>query len=148
MIGDACGTRCRIVAFASLVVAGLLFGGGLLVSGMTQPARVVGFLDPVHHWDPSLAFVMIGAIGVYAIAHAVIRRRRKEPWFDVKFHVPTRKDIDPQLVVGAALFGIGWALGGLCPGPALVTAASGATSSLLFVAAMFTGMWLHARSNA
>ncbi|HSD88112.1 MAG TPA: YeeE/YedE family protein [Kofleriaceae bacterium] len=139
--------RCRIVAFVALVMAGLLFGGGLLVSGMTRPAKVVGFLDPAHHWDPSLAFVIVGAIAVYAIAQAAIRRRRNEPWFDVKFHVPTRKDIDPQLILGAALFGIGWALGGLCPGPALVSAASGGTSALLFVAAMFTGMWLHARSN-
>jgi len=143
----ACGMRCRIVAFVSLVTAGLVFGGGLLVSGMTQPAKIVGFLDPIHHWDPSLALVMVGAISVYAIAQAVIRRRRNEPWFDVKFHVPTRRDIDPQLVLGAALFGIGWALGGLCPGPALVSAFSGAASSLLFLAAMFTGMWLHARSS-
>jgi uncharacterized membrane protein YedE/YeeE len=125
----------------------LLFALGLGLAGMTDPNKVLAFLDVSGDWDPSLAFVMVGAISVYAVAQAVIRRRRAEPWFDVKFHLPTRRDIDPQLILGAALFGIGWALGGLCPGPALVTAAAGAASSLLFVAAMLTGMWLHARSN-
>jgi uncharacterized membrane protein YedE/YeeE len=105
-------------------VAGLVFGVGLAVSGMTDPARVIGFLDPLRAWDPSLAFVVGGAIAAYAIAYRVILRR-SDPWFDLRFHVPTRRDIDVQLVLGAALFGIGWGLGGLCPGPGIVAAASG-----------------------
>jgi uncharacterized membrane protein YedE/YeeE len=121
---------------------GALFGAGLLLSGMTQPARVVGFLNPLHGWDPTLAFVMAGAVAVYAIAFRRIRRRA-EPWFDIHFHVPTSRDIDRELVVGAALFGIGWGLAGLCPGPAIVSAGGLHASSLIFVIAMVIGMWLH-----
>lgn len=125
-------------------ISGLLFGVGLLVSGMTQPAKVIGFLDFVHGWDPSLAFVMGGAVAVNLLAYRRIRRRAS-PWLDVRFHLPTRTDIDAPLVAGAALFGIGWGLGGLCPGPALVSAASGSTAALAFVAAMLAGMLLQHR---
>jgi hypothetical protein len=120
--------------------AGLVFGLGLAISGMTDPARVVGFLDPLGEWDASLAFVMAAAVAVYAIAFRVIRRRRGDPWFDLQFHVPTRRDLDAPLVIGAALFGIGWGLGGLCPGPAIVAAASGSWDALWFVLAMLAGM--------
>lgn len=91
-------------------VTGALFGAGLLISGMTQPARVIGFLDVTRAWDPTLAFVMGGAVIVYAFAFRAISVRRSDPWFDIKFHLPTRRDIDLPLVGGAALFGIGWGL--------------------------------------
>ncbi|NVB77176.1 MAG: YeeE/YedE family protein [Kofleriaceae bacterium] len=109
---------------------------------MTQPAAVIGFLDPLSGWDPRLAFVMAGAVAVYAIAFRAIRGHMPSPWFDGRFHLPTRADIDRRLVIGSALFGIGWGLGGFCPGPGLVAAASGATGALVFVAAMLVGMYL------
>jgi hypothetical protein len=130
-----------MVAIATAVLAGALFGAGLVIAGMTEPARIVHFLDPVSGWDPSLAFVMAGAVTAYAACYAWIRRRVDRPWFDVRFHVPTRADIDPQLVTGAAIFGVGWGLGGLCPGPAIVAAASGSASAIGFVLAMAAGMY-------
>jgi uncharacterized membrane protein YedE/YeeE len=132
--------RCRMMSWVTAMIAGLIFGIGLALSGMTQPTRVIEFLDPLGTWDPSLAFVMAGAVGVYAIAYRWIMRHRRDPWFDVRFHLPTRRDLDLQLVVGAALFGVGWGLVGLCPGPAIVAAASGEASSVLFVVAMLAGM--------
>lgn len=142
-----CGARCRAVSLLAAGVAGALFGAGLLVSGMAQPARVIGFLDVTGAWDPSLAFVLGGAVGVYAAAFRWIRGRRRGPWFDVQFHLPTRRDIDPPLILGAALFGIGWGLGGLCPGPGIVSAASGSLTGLAFVAAMLAGMYAQHRSR-
>jgi uncharacterized membrane protein YedE/YeeE len=132
------------LALAAAALSGTLFGAGLVVSGMTQPALIIGFLDPIGGWDPSLAFVMASAAIVYAVAFALIRRRAR-PWFDVRFHVPSRADIDPTLVIGAAVFGVGWGLGGLCPGPGIVAAAGGSTAALGFVLAMLTGMLLHDR---
>ncbi len=135
------------VALAGAAVSGALFGAGLVVSGMTQPARIVAFLDPLGGWDPSLAFVMGGAMLVYAVAHALIRRRSR-PWFDARFHVPSRTDLDAPLVIGAAVFGIGWGLGGLCPGPSIVAAAGGSTAALGFVLAMLAGMYARHRLAA
>lgn len=126
-------------------LAGLVFGVGLAISGMTDPARVLGFLDPLGGWDPSLGFVMAGAVAIYAIAYHVITRRRTDPWFDVRFHLPTRRDLDPQLVLGAALFGVGWGLGGYCPGPGLVSVSAGSEGALVFVIAMLAGMVLRDR---
>lgn len=134
--------RCRGLAFAGL--AGGLFGAGLVISGMAQPARVLGFLTVTTGWDPSLAFVMAGAVAAYALALR-IRARRFAPWFDAAFHVPTRRDIDTPLVVGAAVFGIGWGLAGLCPGPSLVNLGAGTPSAIAFVAAMLVGMMLQRR---
>lgn len=136
----ACGTRCRAMSLVLALLAGALFGAGLLISGMTEPAKVIGFLDVTRGWDPSLGFVMAGAVAVYAVIFRGVSRRRRAPWFDVAFHLPTRRDIDLGLVAGAAIFGIGWGLGGLCPGPGLVAAASGSSTGLLFVAAMVVGM--------
>jgi len=133
--------RCRAASIALAIAAGALFGAGLIISGMTQPARVVGFLDPISGWDPTLAFVMAGAVAVYALAFRLIRKRRGDPWFDVTFHVPSRTDLDLQLVLGAALFGIGWGLAGLCPGPALVAGASGLGGAVIFVLAMLGGAY-------
>jgi uncharacterized membrane protein YedE/YeeE len=141
------GGQRRTIALASAAVSGALFGVGLAVSGMTQPARIIAFLDPLGGWDPSLAFVMAGAVIVYAVAYALIHRRAR-PWFDVRFHVPSRADIDPPLVIGAAVFGIGWGLGGLCPGPGIVAAAGGSTAALGFVLAMLAGMHVRHRLAA
>ncbi|HEX8109775.1 MAG TPA: DUF6691 family protein [Kofleriaceae bacterium] len=139
--------RSRGAALGVAVIAGMLFGAGLVISGMTQPARIVAFLDPFDGWDPSLAFVMAGAVAVYAVAYAVIRRHAR-PWFDARFHVPVRADLDARLVVGAAVFGIGWGLGGFCPGPSIVAAAGGSTSAIVFVLAMLAGMYVRHRRAA
>ena len=135
-----------MAALLASFACGLVFAMGLALGGMTQPSKVVGFLDFTGEWDPSLAFVMGGAVLVNAIAFRWIRAHRSAPWFDVKFHLPTRHDIDRQLLAGAAIFGVGWGLGGLCPGPGLVAAASGSTAALAFVAAMFAGMFLQHRT--
>lgn len=127
---------------AIAVLAGALFGGGLVVAGMTDPARVIGFLDPIGGWDPTLAFVMAGAVAVYAIASRAIRRVG-DPWFHTQFHWPTRREVDARLVIGAALFGVGWGLGGYCPGPVIVAAASGSAQALTFGLSMVVGMYLH-----
>jgi uncharacterized membrane protein YedE/YeeE len=119
--------------------AGLLFGLGLGFSGMTLPSKVIGFLDVTGAWDASLAFVMMGALAVHFVLFRLVKRRAS-PLFDAKFHLPTRSDIDPKLVLGAALFGVGWGLGGYCPGPGLVSAASGSPPALLFVLTMAVGM--------
>jgi uncharacterized membrane protein YedE/YeeE len=146
VIGAACGRRCAVMSIVLAAASGALFGSGLLISGMTQPAKVVGFLDVTGTWDPSLAFVIGGAVAVYAVLFRIARRRRSDPWFDVKFHLPTRSDIDVSLIAGAALFGIGWGLGGLCPGPALVAAAGGSMPALVFVGSMIVGMLLQHRT--
>ena len=143
----ACGRRCRVMTIVLAGLAGAVFGAGLIVSGMTRPEKVVGFLDLRGAWDPSLAFVMAGAATVYALLFRVIRNRRDEPWLDVKFHLPVRRDLDAPLIIGAAVFGVGWGLGGLCPGPGLVAAASGSGSGLAFVAAMLAGMYLQHRTT-
>jgi uncharacterized membrane protein YedE/YeeE len=134
----------RLGPLAVAVLAGGLFGAGLVLSGMTNPARITAFLDPLGGWDPSLAFVMAGAVGVYAIASRVIRRRN-DPWFDRQFHVPPRRAVDARLVSGAALFGVGWGLGGFCPGPGIVAAAAGSHQALVFVLSMIAGMYLFRR---
>ena len=143
--GATCGARCRAGSLLLAGLAGALFGAGLLASGMTQPARVLGFLDMIGGWDPTLAFVMGGAALVYAAAFRWIRRHRSAPWFDVKLHLPTRRDLDVPLIAGSALFGVGWGLGGLCPGPGIVSAAAGSLTGLAFVAAMLAGMYAQHR---
>lgn len=119
--------------------SGLLFAVGLAIGGMTDPLKVVSFLDVTGGWDPSLAFVMGGAIAVYAPIYHFVTRRRQPLWHHA-FVLPTRKDIDAQLLAGAVMFGLGWGLGGFCPGPAVVSAASLHSDALTFVAAMFAGM--------
>ena len=124
-------------AFAS----GLLFGLGLIVSQMVNPAKVLGFLDIFGHWDPSLAFVMGGAVAVSAVG-TVIARRRGVPVLAARLEIPSRRDLDRRLIGGAALFGIGWGLVGLCPGPALTAITFGPWQVVVFVAAMVAGMAL------
>lgn len=123
-------------------VSGLVFAVGLGISGMTQPAKVVGFLDFAGNWDPSLACVMIGAILVYAVLYRLIRKR-PSPLFVPTFSAPTQTDIEPRLVGGAAIFGLGWGLGGFCPGPALTSLAAGNSLIVIFVAAMIVGMYFY-----
>ena len=121
---------------------GLLFGLGLLLSGMTDPGKVQGFLDLAGAWDPSLAFVMGGAILVAVGAYAVARRRTQS-FLGGAMHLPTATAIDRRLVVGSLVFGAGWGLAGFCPGPALVSAGAGHWQAWLFTAAMLAGMGLH-----
>ncbi|MBM4383113.1 MAG: YeeE/YedE family protein [Deltaproteobacteria bacterium] len=121
------------------LASGLVFGAGLALAGMTNPAKVLSFLDLAGAWDPTLALVMGGALAVNAAAYAVTRRRAKPLYADA-FALPTRSDLDARLLGGAALFGLGWALVGLCPGPALASLARGDVHVLGFVAAMAVGM--------
>ena len=129
------------MALLTAFVAGLLFAVGLGVGGMTQPAKVFGFLDVAGKWDPSLAFVMLGAIAVHATAMRGILGRRT-PLFAVRFALPTRRDVDARLVAGAALFGAGWGLVGYCPGPAVTALGGGVPTAAIFVPAMVAGMWV------
>ena len=120
-------------------LAGLLFGAGLILSGMSNPAKVLAFLDVGGTWDPSLLFVMLGAVLVAAVAFRVARTRVR-PLFGSAIHVPGAGRIDVPLVLGSVTFGVGWGLVGYCPGPALTALAVGGRSTLLFVAAMVAGM--------
>lgn len=121
---------------------GTLFGAGLTISGMTDPARVRAFLDVFGNWDPTLAFVMIGAIVPMAIAWR-IAKARAAPLAASEFHLPATDPIDGKLLAGAALFGIGWGLVGLCPGPAIAALALFPAPALIFVFAMFAGALVH-----
>ncbi len=120
---------------------GVIFGLGLIVSEMVNPAKVLAFLDIFGQWDPSLAFVMAGAVAVSALGY-VIASHRGAPLFAPRLEISTRRDLDPRLIAGAALFGVGWGLAGLCPGPALTALAFGPWQVFAFVAAMITGMAL------
>ena len=126
------------------LLSGLIFGLGLLVSGMTDPIKVKGFLDLFGAWDPSLALVMGGAIAVGVLAFASARRRELS-WTGTHMEIPSNVTIDARLLLGGALFGAGWGLAGYCPGPALVAASSGSAVAAAFVAAMLAGMTLHDR---
>lgn len=122
-------------------LVGLVFGWGLLISGMTDPGKVLGFLDITGAWDPSLAFVMGGAIFVGLVGFALARKRTVS-FFGSAMHLPTSRDIDQRLVLGSLTFGAGWGIAGFCPGPALVTAGAAEPKAALFVAAMVGGMLL------
>ncbi|GAB3470645.1 YeeE/YedE family protein [Polaromonas eurypsychrophila] len=122
-------------------VVGLIFGIGLILSGMTDPGKVIGFLDLFGAWDPSLALVMGGAIliGVFAFALA---KKRTTTFLGDALHLPTSRDIDKRLLVGGLMFGVGWGLAGFCPGPALVSLGTGQPKAAVFVLAMLAGMLL------
>ena len=122
-----------------ILVAGSLFGTGLAVSGMTDPARVIGFLDIFGHWDPALLFVMAGAVGVYGSGMLILRRFESR---SLKLPPATSSTIDRRLVIGAAIFGLGWGLGGFCPGPALANLGAVRIEALLFIPAMALGMFV------
>lgn len=121
-------------------ISGLIFSIGLGLSGMLQPTKIVGFLDLFGNWDPSLIFVMAGAIIVHALAYFFIKKK-ESPLLSPKFFLPSKTKIDRQLLLGAGLFGIGWGISGFCPGPGLVSLASGELASLIFVASMLIGMF-------
>ena len=126
------------------LLSGLVFGLGLIAGGMTDPAKVKGFLDLFGAWDPSLGLVMGGAIAVGVFAFAAARRRSRS-WSGDPMEIPNNHVIDRRLVLGGVLFGIGWGIGGFCPGPALVALGSGLGSAAVFVAAMLAGMVIHDR---
>lgn len=132
----------RLRKLAALA-AGLLFGLGLIVSGMADPAKVLGFLDLAGHWDPSLALVMAGAIAIGMPAFTLARRRSRS-LLGAPMQLPTARGIDRRLVLGSVLFGVGWGLAGICPGPALVLLGMGSLKGLAFVMAMLAGMLLFA----
>jgi uncharacterized membrane protein YedE/YeeE len=120
---------------------GLLFGAGLALSGMINPARVLGFLDVAGTWDPTLAFVLAGALLPSTLSYALVRRMKRPVMAD-EFCIPQNRTIESRLLAGAAMFGIGWGLVGLCPGPAIAGMVFGKWEIWLFVAAMIAGMWL------
>ena len=134
----------NILQSGAALASGIVFGLGLSLSGMLNPAKVQGFLDVFGAWDPSLAFVLGGAVVVAFIGVQVMKRMR-HPAFDDSFHLPTSRRIDPPLVVGSALFGLGWGIGGFCPGPAVASLSMGIPQTALFVVAMLAGMALHDR---
>ncbi len=135
------------------LAAGALFAAGLVVSGMTQTNKVIGFLnfggivspDRFGAWDASLAFVMGGALMITLVAFAITPTVGRKPWVSDKFEIPTRKDIDFKLVAGAAMFGVGWGLAGYCPGPAMASVISGGIDALVFVAALLVGLLIAKR---
>jgi len=131
-----------VFRLTAALASGLLFGFGLALSGMMNPEKVLGFLDFAGEWDPSLAFVLAGAVAISAMGYW-LKARMAQPLLAPRFEVPTNPKPDVRLVGGAALFGIGWGLAGFCPGPALSGLALGLPQVALFVAAMLIGMLLH-----
>jgi len=131
--------KVKIGAF----LGGAVFGIGLAIAGMTQPAKIVGFFDFFGSWDPSLAFVMLGAILVYTPVYRWAIRTWQRPIWAPAFSLPTRKDIDGRLVLGSAIFGVGWGLGGYCPGPALTSVGAGSQEAFTFGAAMLVGVGVY-----
>ena len=130
-----------ILLLVTSFIIGAIFGFGLSLSEMVDPARVIGFLDITGRWDPTLLFVMGGALAVTLPAFRWILRRTA-PFLEKNFSLPTKRRIDAPLIFGAALFGTGWGLGGFCPGPALASLATGSAAVALFVVAMIGGQWL------
>ena len=129
------------MGIAAALLSGLVFGLGLIISGMANPAKVQNFLDIAGNWDPSLAFVMGGAIAVTLPGYKLLRQR-SGPLFGERFAWPGKTELDGRLISGAAIFGIGWGLGGFCPGPALTALPVAATGTLFFVPAMLAGIVL------
>lgn len=125
-----------------VLLSGFVFALGLGISEMTRPEKVLGFLDIFGDWDPSLAFVMGGAIVVYAGALQIVKSRNR-PRFGTRFRIPTRSEITPSLIIGAAIFGVGWGLAGFCPGPGIVAAAGLVTPALFFLPALIVGILIH-----
>ncbi len=134
----------------SAIFCGWLFAFGLGIAGMTKPDKIIGFLDVAGNWDPSLLFVMGGAVSLGLVGFALVLRRRS-PLLDERFMLPEKISIDASLVSGAAIFGIGWGLSGYCPGPALISLVTGNLSVIVFVGAMIAGLglgqWLAARTH-
>jgi uncharacterized membrane protein YedE/YeeE len=125
-------------AFAAFI-SGLVFGVGLIVSGLVNPAKVLGFLDITGRWDPSLALVMAGAVAVGAVAF-LVAEQRTESLLHAQMRLPATQQVDARLVIGSLLFGVGWGLAGFCPGPALVALGTGLPKAVIFVVSMLAGM--------
>lgn len=123
------------------LITGIVFGLGLCLSEMINPARVIGFLDVFGSWDPTLLWVMVAAVAVTGVGFPIVMKREK-PVLAAKFEVPEKSEIDARLIAGSVIFGIGWGLAGLCPGPAVAALASLSPSVLLFVVAMTSGQWI------
>ena len=134
----------NIYQFGAALVSGIVFGFGLSLSGMLNPVRVQGFLDVFGEWDPSLAFVLGGAV-IVAFGGVQMMKRMRHPAFDDSFHVPANRRIDAPLLIGSALFGLGWGIGGFCPGPAVASLSIGIPQTVLFVIAMLVGMSFYDR---
>ena len=134
----------NVLRATAALASGLIFGLGLAVSGMINPAKVIGFLDVAGDWDPTLAFVMVGALLVAVPAYRLVPRRGR-PVLEEEFSLPEKKAIDAPLLGGSALFGVGWGIVGFCPGPAIAALGTGLLPVFAFVAAMLAGMALHAR---
>jgi uncharacterized protein len=133
------------MAIVAQFAIGLIFGLGLVLSGMSDPAKVLNFLDLTGirsgTWDPSLAFVMAGAVAVTFVGYNRMQRQPR-PVFGEKFHLPIQRELDLRIISGPAIFGVGWGLAGFCPGPALTALGLGSSAAMIFVAAMIVGMWL------
>lgn len=127
----------------SSFISGFIFALGLALSGMTQPGKVIAFLDLFGAWDPSLIFVMIGAIAVHASYYFLVKPKFSVPILSETYQIPTRKDLTGSLLVGAGIFGIGWGLGGYCPGPAVTSLGTLSLKPLVFIASMLLGMTLY-----
>ncbi len=128
-----------MLRLASAAAVGLVFGLGIVISGMANPAKVLNFFDVFGAWDPSLLLVMVSALVVTFVGYRFVLQR-PAPTFDRKFHLPTKRDLDVPLIAGSALFGIGWGIAGFCPGGAIPALGSGEPSALIFVAAMIGGI--------
>lgn len=128
--------------YVASLVCGLLFGAGLALAGMTRPQKVLGFLDVAGHWDPSLLFVLGGAVLLATVAFRLVLRRGS-PLLETSFDLPATKTIDVRLIGGALIFGLGWGLSGYCPGPAIALLATRNTEALYFLPAMLAGWWLY-----
>ena len=135
-------TPIQPLALVSVFLSGMLFGLGLTISAMVNPAKVIGFLDLMGNWDPSLALVMVGGLAITVPAFQTVLKRDK-PLLESRFFLPSRNDLDTKLIIGAILFGLGWGIAGLCPGPALTALVTLNGSVFLFVLAMIAGMFLH-----
>lgn len=133
-------TNFKVLFFA--LVSGLLFGLGLILSGMANPAKVLGFLDLAGLWDPSLALVMGGAIAIGSIAFAIAKKRHLS-YLGLSMQIPTNRAIDKRLALGSVVFGIGWGLAGICPGPAIVLLGAGSIKGAVFVSSMLMGMGIY-----
>lgn len=129
------------------LISGVLFSAGLTVSTMVDPARVIGFLDVLGAWDPALAFVMLGAIIVYMPLYWLVIRRKRTPLLGREFHLPSKIKIDGSLVIGAVIFGIGWGITGICPGPAIANISNGHFSIFIFILSMVVGMLVASKFN-
>lgn len=133
-----------MIRLGTYFLAGLLFALGLVIGGMTQPQKVLGFLDVFGDWDPSLLFVMLGAVGIHSLSYRIIMRRAS-PLLANDFRIPKRQDIDARLLGGAALFGIGWGLAGYCPGPVLVASGAFVPQAFILLMSMLVGFYLCGR---